>query len=151
MLNVVLYQPEIPSNTGNVGRTCLAIGARLHLIEPLGFRLDDKHLKRAGMDYWDQIDLKIHQDFDHFITEEKPSSLFCVSTKGRVFYSDVTYKNPCYMLFGQESAGLPEAIRSCYDLIRIPMQSHSRSLNLANSVAVVAYEVMRQHRYLGLE
>ena len=152
MFNIVLLEPEIPQNTGNIGRTCVATGSALHLIEPLGFSLNEKHLKRAGMDYW--ADLEVHtytcwQDF----TEKNPGArLFMATTKSRTAYSDAKYEDGDFIVFGKESAGIPEEILlehrdSC---VRIPMLGDTRSLNLSNSVAIVLYEALRQNAFAGL-
>ena len=148
-LNIVLHEPEIPANTGNIGRTCVAIGARLHLIEPLGFIINDKKLARAGMDYWKQLDLRTYLDWEDFCAKNPSARIWMATTKGRQVYSDVSYGPDDYIVFGKESAGIPEEIlvrhpKSC---IRIPMEGEIRSLNLANSVAIVAYEAMRQNRF----
>ena len=145
MLNIVLVEPEIPQNTGNIARTCAAIGARLILIEPMGFSIDDKHVKRAGLDYWDKVEIIKYDSIDEFFTNNKGPFYFA-STKSKHIYSEVKYEDDCYILFGKETKGLPEKIlHDNYDkCIRIPMRNIIRSLNLANSVAVVAYEYERQ-------
>ncbi len=153
MLNIVLYEPEIPSNTGNIGRTCVACGARLHLIEPLGFSLSDKMLKRAGLDYWPRLDVTRYSDWEDFLTRNPGAKIYMATTKSKQTYADVTYDKDAYVMFGKESAGIPEEILLDYreDCIRIPMIPEERSLNLANSVAIVAYEVLRQQGFPGLE
>ena len=153
MLNIVLYEPEIPSNTGNIGRTCVACGARLHLIEPRGFSLSDKMLKRAGLDYWPRLDVTRYSDWEDFLTRNPGAKIYMATTKSKQTYADVTYDKDAYVMFGKESAGIPEEILLDYreDCIRIPMIPEERSLNLANSVAIVAYEVLRQQGFPGLE
>lgn len=153
MLNIVLYEPEIPSNTGNIGRTCVACGARLHLIEPLGFSLSDKMLKRAGLDYWPRLDVTRYSDWEDFLMKNPGAKIYMATTKSKQTYADVTYDKDAYVMFGKESAGIPEEILLDYreDCIRIPMIPEERSLNLANSVAIVAYEVLRQQGFPGLE
>ena len=151
-LNIVLLEPEIPQNTGNIARTCAAAGIRLHLIEPLGFSVDDRYLKRAGLDYWDKVDVSIHKSLDDFMEREQPESCFYVTTKGIKRHTDVEYSPDSYLFFGKETKGLPEKLlhENYGRCIRIPMKSESRSLNLSNSAAVVAYEALRQLDYPGL-
>lgn len=146
MLNVVLLEPEIPSNTGNIGRTCVATGSRLHLIKPLGFRLDEKALRRAGLDYWNQLDVSVYENFEDFLNRNPGGKLFMATTKSRQLYTEVTYEDNCYLMFGKESAGIPEEILLDYreTAVRIPMLEGIRSLNLSNSVSVVVYEALRQ-------
>ena len=148
-LNIVLYEPEIPANTGNIGRTCVATGTKLHLIEPLGFRLDEKALKRAGMDYWKDLDVTTYVNWDDFCEKNPNAKIYMATTKGRHVYSDVSYEPDCFIMFGKESAGIPEEILLDYEetSIRIPMLPHIRSLNLSNSVAIVAYEVLRHQGF----
>ncbi len=151
--NIVLHEPEIPSNTGNIGRTCVATGSSLHLIEPLGFHLTEKNLKRAGMDYWKDLDVHRYMNYETFLEENGKPKVWLATTKARQTYSDVTFKDGDYIMFGKESAGIPEEIlveqpESC---IRIPMLGETRSLNLANSVAIVLYEALRQNGFEGLE
>jgi tRNA (cytidine/uridine-2'-O-)-methyltransferase len=152
-LNIVLYEPEIPSNTGNIGRTCVATGTKLHLIEPLGFRLDEKSLKRAGMDYWGELDVTTYINWEEFIEKNPGAKLYMATTKGRHVYTDVKYEPDCYIVFGKESAGIPEEIlKSTPDTcVRIPMIGETRSLNLANSVAVVLYEALRQNNFENMK
>ena len=156
-LNIVLVEPEIPQNTGNIARTCAAIGAKLHLVYPLGFSINEKQLKRAGLDYWDKLEIEEHLNFDSFLEKYKPeeNEMFFVTTKGKNVYSDVKYDNKreVYLLFGKETKGLPEDTLKKYldKTIRIPMRETLRSLNLSNSVAIVAYEVFRQDNFEGLE
>lgn len=153
MLNIVLHEPEIPANTGNIGRTCVAAGARLHLIEPLGFRLDEKSLKRAGMDYWKDLDVTTYIDYQDFLEKNPGAKLYMATTKAPRIYTDVRYEPDCYIMFGKESAGIPEEIlvdhpETC---VRIPMMGRIRSLNLGNSVAIVLYEALRQNGFEGME
>ncbi len=152
MLNVVLHEPEIPSNTGNIGRTCVATNTRLHLIEPLGFRLDEKDLKRAGMDYWQDLDVRTYVNFDEFLRENPGAKIYMATTKARKVYTDVKYEPDCFLMFGKESAGIPEEIlvENQENCVRIPMAGDTRSLNLANSVAIVLYEALRQQDFADL-
>ena len=156
-LNIVLVEPEIPQNTGNIARTCAAIGAKLHLVYPLGFSISEKQLKRAGLDYWDKLEIEEHMDFKSFLDKYKPeeNEMYFVTTKGQHVYSDAKYdkEKEIYLLFGKETKGLPEDILKKYieKTIRIPMRQDLRSLNLSNSVAIVAYEVFRQVNFEGLE
>lgn len=151
--NIVLFEPEIPQNTGNIGRTCVATGTRLHLIEPLGFRLDEKSLKRAGMDYWKDLDVTTYVNFQDFQEKNPGVKLYMASTKALNLYSDVKYKDDCYIMFGKESGGIPEEILYQHreDAIRIPMNENIRSLNLSNSVAIVLYEALRQQQFAGMQ
>ena len=148
-LHIVLHEPEIPSNTGNIGRTCVAIGATLHLIEPMGFVINDKNLARAGMDYWKQLDVRTYLDWEDFCAKNPDARIWMATTKSRHVYSDVSYGPDDYIMFGKESAGIPEEIliRQPERCIRIPMQGEIRSLNLSNAVAIVAYEAMRQNAF----
>lgn len=148
-LNIVLLEPEIPSNTGNIGRTCVAAGARLHLIEPLGFRLNEKSIRRAGMDYWEHLDVTRYMDYQDFLEKNPGAKIYMATTKARKLYTDVKYEDNCYIMFGKESAGIPEEIllQNRETAVRIPMLSDIRSLNLANSVAIVLYEALRQHGF----
>lgn len=154
-LNIVLYEPEIPQNTGNIGRTCVATGTRLHLIEPLGFRLGEKELKRAGMDYWKDLDVTTYKDYEDFL-EKNPKArekMYMATTKGPNVYSDAHFEPDCYIMFGKESAGIPEQIlhdNKEYS-IRIPMNEDIRSLNLSNSVAIVLYEALRQQNFANMQ
>ena len=152
MLNIVLHEPEIPANTGNIGRTCVAAVARLHLIEPLGFRLDEKSLKRAGMDYWKDLDVTTYIDYQDFLNRNPGARIYMATTKASAVYTDVRYEPDCYIMFGKESAGIPEEIlvehqETC---VRIPMMGEIRSLNLGNSVAIVLYEALRQNGFAGM-
>ncbi|MDG2501303.1 MAG: tRNA (uridine(34)/cytosine(34)/5-carboxymethylaminomethyluridine(34)-2'-O)-methyltransferase TrmL [Porticoccaceae bacterium] len=147
MLDIVLYQPEIPPNTGNIIRLCANTGFRLHLIEPLGFDLDDKKLRRAGLDYREFQDLQVHADWPAYLTSAKPKAVYALSTKGSVCYSKVNYQPGDALLFGPETRGLPESIRTevgAANVLRLPMQAQSRSLNLSNTVSIVTYEAWRQ-------
>ncbi|MBQ8984089.1 MAG: tRNA (cytidine(34)-2'-O)-methyltransferase [Lachnospiraceae bacterium] len=149
MVNIVLLEPEQGGNVGNIGRTCLAIGARLHLIEPLGFQLTDRQIRRAGMDYWYQVDVTRYMNFKDFLGKNPEARIYMATTKSKQTYADVTYADGCYIMFGKESAGIPEEILLDYreTCVRIPMLPDIRSLNLANSVAVIAYEAMRQQGF----
>ena len=156
-LNVVLYHPEIPQNTGNIARTCAAIGAKLHLVYPLGFSISEKQVKRAGLDYWDKLDIEEHLNFKEFLDKYKPeeNNMFFVTTKGKHVYDEPDYKNmdEIFILFGKETKGLPEDTLKKYldKTIRIPMREGLRSLNLSNSVAIVAYDICRQTEFSSLE
>ncbi len=150
-MNIVLLEPEMPANTGNIGRTCVATGTRLHLIEPLGFKVNDKTVKRAGLDYWDDLDVTIYDDFKDFL-EKNPQcagKLYMFTTKSRQCYCDVTYPKDAWLMFGKESAGIPEEILVDYEdyCVRIPMIGQIRSLNLSNSVAIALYEALRQNGF----
>ena len=149
MINIVLFEPEIPANTGNIGRTCVATNTRLHLIEPLGFRLDEKSLKRAGMDYWKDLDVTTYIDFNDFMEKNPGAKIYMATTKAPNVYTDVAYEPDCYIMFGKESAGIPEEILVNHkeESIRIPMVGDIRSLNLGNSVAIVLYEALRQNNF----
>lgn len=153
-LNVVLVEPEIPQNTGNIARTCAATGSTLHLVKPLGFSIDDKHLKRAGLDYWSLLDLHVYENLDEFFQKNDVSKFYFVTTKGRQSYTDFTFEEGAFLLFGKETAGLPKEILSKYPerTMRIPMvkDERARSLNLSNSVAIIVYEVLRQLKFPGL-
>lgn len=153
MINIVLLEPEIPANTGNIGRTCVAVGARLHLIEPLGFRLDEKSLKRAGMDYWNYLDVTTYIDYNDFLEKNPGAKVYMATTKAPNLYTEVSYEQDCYIMFGKESAGIPEEILINHkkECIRIPMAGEIRSLNLGNSVAVILYEALRQNGFAGME
>ncbi|MDD6135806.1 MAG: tRNA (uridine(34)/cytosine(34)/5-carboxymethylaminomethyluridine(34)-2'-O)-methyltransferase TrmL [Lachnospiraceae bacterium] len=153
MLNIVLHEPEIPSNTGNIGRTCVAAGIRLHLIEPMGFQINDKMLKRAGLDYWDKLDVTIYDDYNDFLAKNPGAKVYMATTKSKQKYTDVSYEEDAYIMFGKESAGIPEEIllENRQTCVRIPMMPGERSLNLSNSVAIVVYEALRQQGFPGLE
>ena len=152
MLNIVLYEPEIPANTGNIGRTCVATGTRLHLIEPLGFKLNEKALKRAGMDYWNDLDVTTYIDYQDFLEKNPGVKIYMATTKAHKVYTDVEYEPDCYIMFGKESAGISEEILVEHeeDCMRIPMNGDIRSLNLGNSVAIVLYEALRQNGFAGM-
>ncbi|MGI6196684.1 MAG: tRNA (cytidine(34)-2'-O)-methyltransferase [Eubacteriales bacterium] len=152
-LNIVLLEPEIPQNTGNIARTCAATGASLHLIEPMGFTVTDAKLKRAGLDYWDKLDITYYKDIEDFYERTKGGEYFYFSTKAPRCYTDIAYPNPCYLIFGKESAGIPESIlkKNLERTVRIPMRDGLRSLNLSNSAAIAVYEVLRQRHFEGLE
>lgn len=148
-LNIVLFEPEIPANTGNIGRTCVATGTRLHLIEPLGFRLTEKAIRRAGMDYWEHLDVTRYIDYQDFLDRNPGAKIYMATTKARKLYTDVRYEEDCYLMFGKESGGIPEEIllQNRETAVRIPMLEEIRSLNLANSVAIVLYEALRQNHF----
>ncbi|WWR15731.1 tRNA (cytidine(34)-2'-O)-methyltransferase [Lachnospiraceae bacterium JLR.KK008] len=152
-MNIVLHQPEIPANTGNIGRTCVATGAALHLIEPLGFRLSEKEIRRAGMDYWEHLDVRRYVNYETFLEQNPGGRVWYVTTKAKRVYSEVTFTADDYLMFGKESAGIPEEIlvehsESC---IRIPMLDGIRSLNLSNAVAIVLYEALRQNNFMKMQ
>ena len=149
MMNVVLLEPEMPSNTGNIGRTCVATNTRLHLIEPLGFKLNEKALKRAGLDYWDKLDVRTYVNFEDFLAKNPGAKIYMATTKSKQTYTDVEYEDGCYIMFGKESAGIPEEILMEHkdNCVRIPMINEIRSLNLSNSVAIVLYEALRQNHF----
>ena len=156
-LNIVLVEPEIPQNTGNIARTCAIIGAKLHLVKPLGFEISDKYLKRAGLDYWDKLDIEEHENLSQFL-EEYPidkNNMYFVTTKGKHCYTEIKYNelDEVFMLFGKETKGLPENLLkdNLDNAIRIPMRENFRSLNLSNSVAIVAYEMLRQNEFKNLQ
>lgn len=153
MINIVLLEPEIPANTGNIGRTCVASGVRLHLIEPLGFSLSEKALKRAGMDYWKDLDVTTYIDYQDFLDKNPGAKIYMATTKAQKIYTEVSYEPDCYIMFGKESAGIPEEIliQNQENCIRIPMMEKIRSLNLGNSVAIVLYEALRQNGFAGME
>ena len=153
MINIVLLEPEIPANTGNIGRTCVASGARLHLIEPLGFSLSEKALKRAGMDYWKDLDVTTYIDYQDFLDKNPGAKIYMATTKAQKIYTEVSYEPDCYIMFGKESAGIPEEIliQNQENCIRIPMMEKIRSLNLGNSVAIVLYDALRQNGFAGME
>ena len=148
-LNIVLYEPEIPANTGNIGRTCVATGTKLHLIEPLGFSLSEKALKRAGMDYWSQLEVERYVNYEDFLQRNPGAKIYMATTKAKKIYSEAAYEPDCYIMFGKESAGIPEEILVEHpdECVRIPMIGETRSLNLSNSVAIVLYEALRQNRF----
>ena len=145
-LNIVLVEPEIPQNTGNIARTCAVTGSILHLVKPLGFSVDDKHLKRAGLDYWHLLDIHYHESLDDFFKKYLEGDFYLSTTKAKILYTDVKYTENSFLFFGKETAGLPESLLKKYQdrCIRIPMRSQARSLNLSNSVAIKVYEALRQ-------
>ncbi|MBR4816965.1 MAG: tRNA (cytidine(34)-2'-O)-methyltransferase [Lachnospiraceae bacterium] len=151
-MNIVLHEPEIPENTGNIGRTCVATGSVLHLIKPLGFVIDDKHLKRAGLDYWPKLEYRIYENYEDFLAKNPGANIYYATTKAHKTYTDVSFGADDYIMFGKETAGIPEEIlvdneENC---IRIPMVGDIRSLNLGNSVAIVLYEALRQNGFSEL-
>ncbi len=152
-LNIVLYEPEIPENTGNIGRTCVATGTRLHLIEPLGFSLREKAIRKAGLDYWADLDVTTYVNYEEFLEKNPDAKIYMVTTKGKRVYTDISYEKDCYLMFGKESAGLPEELlaHNRDRCVRIPMNEDSRSLNLGNAVAIVLYEALRQNGFAGMK
>ena len=148
-MNIVLLEPEMPANTGNIGRTCTATNTRLHLIEPLGFKLNEKMLKRAGLDYWDKLDVTVYSDYKDFLDRNPGATIYMATTKARKIYTDAAYGPDCFLMFGKESAGIPEEIlvENQERCIRIPMWGDIRSLNLSNSVSIVLYEALRQNGF----
>ena len=152
-MNIVLLEPEIPANTGNIGRTCVATGTTLHLIEPLGFQLTEKNIKRAGMDYWKDLDVRRYIDYEDFLEKNGHPRIYMATTKARRDYTQVMYERDAYIMFGKESAGIPEEIlvKNEETCVRIPMLPEIRSLNLSNSVAIILYEALRQQGFEGLE
>lgn len=153
MLNVILLEPEMPANTGNIGRTCVATGIRLHLIEPLGFEINDKQLKRAGLDYWPRLDVTVYENYEDFKRRNPDAKVYMATTKSKQKYTDVNYPEDAYIMFGPESRGIPEEIllENKETCVRIPMMPEERSLNLSNSVAIMVYEALRQQDFPGLE
>jgi tRNA (cytidine/uridine-2'-O-)-methyltransferase len=151
-LNIVLVEPQIPQNTGNISRTCAVTGARLHLIRPLGFEVSDKYLKRAGLDYWDKLDITYYENLNDFFARNVGGEFFYFTTKGFKIHSDFEYPNNAYLIFGREDKGLPESLlcENTERCARIPMRENLRSLNLSNSVAIATYEVLRQWNYPDL-
>ncbi|MBO4422202.1 MAG: tRNA (cytidine(34)-2'-O)-methyltransferase [Clostridia bacterium] len=151
-LNIALVEPEIPQNTGNIARTCAAVGASLHLVKPLGFEIDDRKLKRAGLDYWDKLDITYYDSLDDFLHKNGGEAMFFYTTKAPRCYTDVTYPRRVFIVFGKETKGLPEELLYANPdkCVRIPMRDTLRSLNLSNSVAVATYEVLRQRGFDGL-
>ncbi len=153
IMNIVLFEPEIPANTGNIGRTCMATGTSLHLIEPLGFKLNEKALKRAGLDYWNDLDVHTYINYQDFLEKNPNAKIYMATTKAHQTYVDVNYEPDCFIMFGKESAGIPEEIlvQNENTAIRIPMNSEIRSLNLSNSVAIVLYEALRQNNFSHMQ
>ena len=152
-LNIVLVEPEIPQNTGNISRTCAATGARLHIVEPMGFKIDDKKLKRAGLDYWHLLDITYYKDLDDFFAKNDVRQMWCLSTKAPRGYTEARFEDGCYLFFGKETKGLPEDFLEAHreSCVRIPMRSQARSLNLSNSVAITVYEALRQLSFPDLQ
>ena len=152
-INIVLCEPEIPQNTGNIARTCAATGASLHLIRPLGFEIDNAKLKRAGLDYWDKLDITFYDDLDDFFAKHQGITVYYFSTKARHVYSDISYPSDTWIMFGKETKGLPEELLYANPdtCVRIPMRDNLRSLNLSNSVAIAVYEILRQHDFEGMQ
>ena len=148
-MNIVLLEPEMPANTGNIGRTCVATNSRLHLIEPLGFKLNEKMLKRAGLDYWDKLDVNVYSDYQDFLDKNPGAKIYMATTKAHKVYTEPEYEPDCYIMFGKESAGIPEEILldNQENCVRIPMWGDIRSLNLSNSVSIVLYEALRQNGF----
>ena len=152
-MNIVLHEPEIPANTGNIGRTCVATGTSLHLIKPLGFDISDKAVRRAGMDYWKELDLHVYENFEEFVEKNPGARIYMATTKARKAYTEVEYKGNDFIMFGKESAGIPEEILVKYEgtSVRIPMIGEIRSLNLSNSVSIILYEALRQQDFEGMK
>lgn len=152
MIHIVLVSPEIPQNTGNIARTCAATGCALHLVKPLGFSIDDKHLKRAGLDYWDKVTVGVYESFEELEQKYPDAHFYPVETEGSRFHTEVTYPEDVFFVFGKETKGLPKAIVEKYAdiLIRLPMRKGLRSLNLSNAAAVMVYEALRQRGFEGL-
>ncbi len=152
-MNIVLLEPEIPANTGNIGRTCVATNTALHLIKPLGFDISDKAVRRAGMDYWKDLDLHVYENYEEFLEKNNHPKVYMATTKGKKIHSEVAYEEDAFIMFGKESAGIPEEIlmSSPDTCVRIPMWGEIRSLNLSNSVAILLYEALRQHDYFGMK
>ena len=152
MLNIVLHEPEIPQNCGNIARTCAATGSVLHLIRPLGFDISEKAVRRAGLDYWHLVDVRVYDNLEDFFSKNDVAQLWCLSTKAPRCYTEADFQDGCYLLFGKETKGLPEDfLREHYDrCVRIPMREEARSLNLSNAVAITAFEALRQTGFSGL-
>ena len=152
-MNVILHEPEIPANTGNIGRTCVATGTALHLIRPLGFDISDKAVRRAGMDYWKDLELYVYEDFNDFVSKNPNARIYMATTKAKKAYTEVIYEENDFIMFGKESAGIPEEILIKYEdtSVRIPMIGEIRSLNLSNSVAIMLYEALRQQDFEGMK
>lgn len=152
MLNIVLVEPEIPMNTGNIARTCAATSSRLHLIKPLGFDISDKAVKRAGLDYWPMVDLHVYDSLSSFFSQHPTPDLWLFTTKAPRPYTDAVFRDECWLFFGKETAGLPARLRESYPdrCLKIPIREEARSLNLANSVAIITYEALRQLSFPGL-
>lgn len=148
-MNIVLFEPEIPANTGNIGRTCVATNTRLHLIEPLGFKINEKARKRAGLDYWDMLDVIVYCNFEDFLERNPGARIYMATTKAKKVYTEISYEPDCYLMFGKESAGIPEELLLEHqeNCMRIPMWGDIRSLNLSNAVSIVLYEALRQNGF----
>ena len=153
MINIVLYSPEIPQNTGNISRTCAVTGARLHIIKPIGFEISDRTLKRAGLDYWDKLDVTYYENYEDFLRQNKNAEMYFFTAHATHSYADVTYPDNSYLIFGRESVGLPKELinENAERCLRIPMRKTLRCLNLSNSVAIAVYEVLRQNGFSGLD
>jgi tRNA (cytidine/uridine-2'-O-)-methyltransferase len=153
MINIVLYSPEIPQNTGNISRTCAVTGARLHIIKPMGFEISDRTLKRAGLDYWDKLDVTYYEDYEDFMSKNPEGKKYYFSAHAKHSFADAEYPDNVYLIFGRESVGLPKELilENADDTLRIPMRKTLRCLNLSNSVAIAVYEVLRRNGYDGLE
>ena len=152
MLNIVLVEPEIPMNTGNIARTCAATRSRLHLIKPLGFDISEKAVRRAGLDYWHMVDVQVYENLEDFFQKNDVRQLWCLSTKARRCYTEASFADGCYLLFGKETKGLPEDFLAQHyeETVRIPMRAEARSLNLSNAVAITVFEALRQLEFPGL-
>ncbi len=152
-MHIILHQPEIPANTGNIGRTCVATGTSLHLIEPLGFHLDEKSIKRSGMDYWDKLDVTRYMNYNEFLTKNPEAKIWMATTKAKKIYTEADFGADDFIMFGKESAGIPEEIlvENEENCIRIPMLEEIRSLNLSNAVAIVLYEALRQNGFNNMQ
>ena len=153
MLNIVLHEPEIPQNCGNIARTCAATGSVLHLVKPLGFDISEKAVRRAGLDYWHLVDVRVYENLDDFFAKNEVRHLRCLSTKAPRSYAQTDYPDGCFLLFGKETKGLPEDFLEAHyeETVRIPMRSEARSLNLSNAVAITVYEALRQQNFHGLQ
>ena len=153
MLNVVLVEPEIPQNCGNIARTCAATGSRLHRIRPLGFDISEKAVRRAGLDYWHMVDVRVYDNLEDFFAKNDVKQMWCLSTKAPRSYTEAAFEDECYLLFGKETKGLPESFlqQHCESCVRIPMRSDARSLNLSNAVAITVFEALRQLSFPGLQ
>ena len=152
MLNIVLHEPEIPQNCGNIARTCAATGSVLHLIKPLGFDISEKAVRRAGLDYWHLVDVRVYENLEDFFARNQVAELWCLSTKAPRCYTEAAFHDGCYLLFGKETKGLPEDFLAMHyeETVRIPMREEARSLNLSNAVAITVYEALRQTGFPGL-